>query len=131
MDLEMSVTKRNGREETISFDKILKRVKILGAGKLKINYTTLAMKIIDRLYDKIPTSKIDELTAEQCASLSTLHPDYEILASRILISNHHKNTESDYKTIVAKMYHYKDNKNKQCPLVHDDFYQLVMNNNAK
>ena len=61
-------------KEIISFDKILKRVKILGAGKLQINYTTLAMKIIDRLYDKIPTSKIDELTAEQCASLSTLHP---------------------------------------------------------
>ena len=49
------------------------------------------MKVIDQLYDKIPTTKIDELAAEQCASLSTLHPDYGILSSRIVISNNHKN----------------------------------------
>ena len=69
MDLEMSVIKRSGSKEIISFDKILKRVKNLGENTLKINYTMLAMKIIDRLYDNIPTAQIDELTAEQCASL--------------------------------------------------------------
>ena len=104
MDLEMSVIKRSGNKEIISFDKILKRVKNLGRESLKINYTMLAMKIIDRLYNNIPTSQIDELTAEQCASLSTSHPDYGILASRILISNHHKNTLTDYSTIVSKLY---------------------------
>ena len=83
MDLEMHVIKRNGRKEIISFDKILKRVRILGKNELRINYTSLAMKIIDRLYDDIPTFKIDELTAQQCASLATTHPDYNILASRI------------------------------------------------
>ena len=128
MDLEMSVTKRNGCKEVISFDKILKRIKILGDGSLHINYTTLAMKIIDRLYDGIPTSKIDELTAEQCASLSTIHPDYEILASRILISNHHKNTFNDYKFVVSTLYNYTDSKKQHCPLLHEDFYSVVMEN---
>ena len=47
MDLEMSVIKRSGNKEIISFDKILKRVKNLGENTLKINYTMLAMKIID------------------------------------------------------------------------------------
>ena len=40
MDLEMSVIKRNGEKEVISFDKILKRVKNLGKDELKINYRT-------------------------------------------------------------------------------------------
>ena len=84
------------------------------------------MKIIDRLYDNIPTAYIDELTAEQCASLSTLHPHYEILASRILISNHHKNTSNNYKEIISKIYFHRDQKNKLCPLVHKDFYSIVM-----
>jgi ribose 5-phosphate isomerase RpiB len=46
------------------------------------------MKVIDQLYDTIETSKIDELAAEQCASLSTQHPDFATLAARIIISNH-------------------------------------------
>ena len=126
MDIEMSVIKRNGDKEIISFDKILKRIKNLGKNTLQVNYTTLAMKIIDRLYDDIPTTKIDELTAEQCASLSTSHPDYETLASRILISNHHKNTNADYSIVVSNLYNYKDNKNKPCPSVNKEFYSCVM-----
>ena len=74
---EMHVIKRNGNSEIVSFDKILKRIKNIGSeAKLSINYTALAMKVIDQLYNGIETSKLDELTAEQCASLSTQHPDY-------------------------------------------------------
>ena len=73
----MRVTKRNGELEEIAFDKILSRIKKLGieAG-IKINYQQLVIKVIDQLYDTISTTKIDELAAEQCASLSTMHPDY-------------------------------------------------------
>jgi hypothetical protein len=56
---EMYVTKRTGKTEIISFDKILRRLRRLGTEcNLKINYTTLAMKVIDQLYDKIPSTKI-------------------------------------------------------------------------
>ncbi len=92
MKNEEYVIKRNGEKECISFDKILTRVKKLGGNDLSVNYTSLVQKIIDRLYDEIPTTKIDELTAQQCASLITTHGDYGELASRILTSNHHKNT---------------------------------------
>ena len=86
---EMRVTKRDGQLEDIAFDKILARVKKLGQEvNIQINYSSLAMKVIDQLYDKIETAKIDELAAEQCASLSTNHPDYGTLASRIVVSNH-------------------------------------------
>ena len=88
---EMNVLKRNGSLETVSFDKILQRMKRIGKeAELKLNYTTLAMKVIDQLYDGISTTRIDELSAEQCASLSSTHPDYNILGGRIIISNHQK-----------------------------------------
>ena len=103
MDQEDYVLKRNGETEPMSFDTILKRVKGLGQNNLKVNYSQLTQKIIDRLYDKIPTSLIDELTAQQCASLATTNPDYGTLASRILISNHHKNTESDFFKVCEKL----------------------------
>ena len=91
MSHEEYVIKRNGEKETVSFDKILNRVKNMSKkDNLNINFTSLCVKIIDRLYDSIPTSEIDELTAQQCASLATTHPDYGTLASRILISNHQK-----------------------------------------
>ena len=75
---EMQVRKRNGLYENIAFDKILNRVKILGKENnlMNINYSGLIMKVIDQLYDKIPTSNIDELTAIQCASMCTTHYDY-------------------------------------------------------
>ena len=61
---EMRVTKRDGELQEIAFDKILERVKKLGQeAKININYSSLVMKVIDQLYDKIPTSKIDELAA--------------------------------------------------------------------
>ena len=88
---DMRVTKRNGQLQDIAFDKIITRVKKLGQeANIQINYSSLAMKVIDQLYDKIETTKIDELAAEQCASLSTNHPDYGNLAARIVVSNHQK-----------------------------------------
>ena len=93
--LEMSVVKRSGKHEDVSFDKILKRVKKLGAEAkppIVLNYSQLVMEVIDQLYSGISTSVIDELTAEQCASLCTKHPDYGTLASRVIVSNNHKNT---------------------------------------
>ena len=74
---EENVVKRDGRREIFSFDKILKRLKTLGNDELKINYTNLVKKIIDRLHDNILTTEIDELTAQQCAALITTHYDFK------------------------------------------------------
>lgn len=127
MEREMFVTKRNGERKVVEFDKILRRIKILGkeAG-LTINYTSLAMKVIDQLYDGISTTQIDELSAEQCASLSSTHPDYNILAGRIVVSNHQKNTDSAFTEIVAKLYEFKDKNNIHTPLIDEKVYQLTL-----
>ncbi len=125
MTTEDRVTKRDGRMETISFDKILTRVKNLGNNELNVNYTGLVQKVIDRLYDGIKTTEIDELTAQQCASLSTSHPDYGILASRIMISNHQKNTPDTFKGAMSCLYNFMDINNKHSPLIGDEFWTRV------
>ena len=121
---DMFVLKRNGQREIVSFDKILKRVKKVGTEvNIKINYTTLAIKVIDQLYDGISTSKIDELTGEQCASLSSTHQDYNTLAGRVTVSNHHKNTKSSFFQVVKELHGYKDHHGKVYPLVSEELYR--------
>jgi len=122
----MRVQKRTGILEEILFDKILRRIKKLGLeANIHINYSSLVIKVIDQLYDKIPTTKIDELAAEQCASLSTLHPDYGTLAARIVVSNHHKNTEPLFSNIVNTLYNFKDIHGLNYPLVSQNLWNFV------
>lgn len=125
-DEEMLVKKRNGNMEVIAFDKILRRIKTIGTEVgIKINYTTLAMKVIDQLYNGISTTQIDELSAQQCASLASTHPDYNVLASRITISNHHKNTADSFSQVMTELYEYKDKHGQQSPLVSQELYDVV------
>ena len=126
---EMFVTKRNGDQEIVSFDKILNRVKTIGQQyNLKLNYTGLVMKVIDQLYDKIHTKKIDDLSAEQCASMASIHPDYNTLAGHIAISSHHKDTDESFSKVITKLYEYTDKHGKPSPLVSEELYSLVIQN---
>jgi len=123
---EMKVTKRNNVQEDVSFDKILNRVKIIGKEfNVNINYSLLVMKVIDQLYNGIPTKKIDELTAEQCAAMCTQNPDYGTLASIIVVSNHQKSTPSNFKEVVDKLYNFKDINDNGVPLVSSELYDVV------
>ena len=126
----MRVTKRNGELEEIYFDKILLRVKKLCLeANININHASLVIKVIDQLYDKIPTKKIDELTAEQCASLSTQHPDYNTLAGRVIVSNHHKNTNNKFSEVMKSLYYYVNPiTNKSSPIVSHKLWEIVSNN---
>ena len=99
---EMMVVKRNGKKEIISFDKILKRLRTMGEMAPRLSgviYTSLAMKVIEQLCNDITTTKIDELTAEQCHAMYSIHPDYNMLASRVIISCHHKNTLDSFSKV--------------------------------
>jgi len=123
---EMNVMKRNEQLEIVSFDKILRRMKRIGKEvDLKLNYTALAIKVIDQLYDGISTERIDELTAEQCAALASTHPDYNILCARIIISNHQKNTNTTFATTMTKLSNFKDKHGLICPLISDELYSVV------
>jgi ribonucleotide reductase alpha subunit len=126
-DLDMYVLKRNGKREAISFDKILKRIKSLGKhfNLQHIIFAQLAIKVIDQLYDNIQTTKIDELTAEQCASMSSIHPDYTKLASAIVVSNLHKNTSNCYYETTKKLYDYRDSNNNSFRLINTSIMEII------
>lgn len=123
---EMKVLKRNGEFEYLSFDKILNRIRKLGQeANIHINYQSLVMKVIDQLHDNIPTSKIDELAAEQCAVMSTNHPDYALLAARIVVSNHQKNTDPSFSNVMQSLYQFTDVHDNHYPLVCEELYAFV------
>ena len=129
---DMRVTKRNGQLEDIAFDKILNRIKKLGQeASIHINYSSLTMKVIDQLFDKIQTTKIDELAAEQCASLSAQNPDYGTLASRIVVSNHQKNTEPLFSNVMNVLYNFVNIQKKNMPLVSQKLWEFVNINSVK
>ena len=126
---EMYVTKRSGKSEIVSFDKILKRIKKIGLEVgIKINYTSLVMKVIDQLYNNISTTNIDELSAEQCASMTSIHTDYNVLAGRIIISNHQKNTNPSFSETMTMLYNFKNKKNEHSPLISKELYDIVQSN---
>jgi len=128
LENEMNVTKRNGVLETVSFDKILQRMKRQGKEVgIQVNYTALAMKVIDQLYDGISTIKIDELSAEQCASMASVHYDYNTLAGRIIVSSHQKNTEESFSKVMTELYEFKDTNGKSAQLVSDELMEIVRN----
>ena len=126
VDEDMYVKKRNGNLEIISFDKILKRVKNLGHEfNLSIQYTQLVMKVIDQLYNNIKTSEIDELTAQQCASMASINPDYNRLAGAIAISNLQKNTSSSFYETMKQLANFKDINGKEYNLISKDLMDVV------
>jgi ribonucleoside-diphosphate reductase alpha chain len=98
----MQVVKRSGERNDVSFDKVLQRIRKSSRG-LTVNPDILAQQVLARIVDGIKTSELDELAAQMAASLCTTHPDWGTLASRIAISNHHKNTLGSFSEVVKKL----------------------------
>ena len=129
---DMFVIKRSGKKEVVSFDKILRRIKKVGTEVgIKINYAQIAIKIIEQLYDGITTTQIDELSAEQCASMSSVHPDYAVLASRLIVFNHHKNTDASFTKVMKKLYQHTNKLGKPSPIISHDLYKIVCANSEQ
>lgn len=93
--ISMKVVKRDGSLADVDFNKVQKRI-TLCADVLEVNSTLIAQRTLMRIRDGIKTSELDELAAQLSISLVTTHPDYGILASRIIISNHQKNTNPSF-----------------------------------
>ena len=95
----MRVVKRNGTAETVSFDKVLQRIRRSARG-LAVRPDALTQQVLAQIYDGVKTVELDELSAQLAASLSTTHPDWGTLASRIAISNHHKQTTASFSAVI-------------------------------
>jgi len=130
----MRVTKRNGEQQLVSFDKVTKRLKVLCEmePKLKnVDYTGIAQKVISRIYDGVNTYELDELAAEQCTQKGVDHINYSILASRIAISNNQKRTSPSFSETISILYNNTDVNGKPSPLIADKVYSFVKKNKTK
>lgn len=126
----MYVIKRDGRKESVKFDKITGRVTKMCYGLNPIvDPTKIAMKVIEGVYDGVSTSELDNLAAEIAATNATTHPDYALLASRIAVSNLHKNTKKSFSDTMRDLYEYIDPKTGQnAGLLADDVFEIIRNN---
>lgn len=124
----MFVIKRDGRKQEVKFDKITARIQKLcyGLDSTHVDPVSVAAKVIEGIYDGVTTSELDNLAAEVAAMLTSNHPDYALLASRIAISNLHKSTNKSFSKTINELYHYVDCKTgKDAPLISEEVYQIV------
>ncbi|MEP6713201.1 MAG: ribonucleoside-diphosphate reductase subunit alpha, partial [Ferruginibacter sp.] len=129
----MQVIKRDGKHETVKFDKITARIEKLSYGldRRFVNPVDVAKKVIEGLYDGVTTTELDNLAAETAASLTVKHPDYAQLASRIAVSNLHKNTIKCFSQTMKLLYEYHDSRTgKYLPLLADDVAAIIAENAA-
>ncbi|KAH1245783.1 Ribonucleoside-diphosphate reductase large subunit [Glycine max] len=130
----MYVVKRNGRQETVHFDKITARLKKLSYGLSSdhCDAVLVAQKVCAGVYKGVTTSQLDELAAETAAAMTANHPDYACLAARIAVSNLHKNTKKSFsETIKIMYYHFNERSGLKAPLIADDVYEIIMKNAAR
>ena len=126
----MYVVKRDGRKEAVKFDKITARIiKMCYGLDPLVSPEVVAMKVIEGIYDGVTTTILDNLAAETAAAKTIDHPDYALLASRIAVSNLHKETKKTFSEVMYDMHNYIDPKtNQPASLVADDVFQIIMEN---
>lgn len=115
----MQVVKRNGNSESVSFDKITTRISSLCNG-LIVDPISISKETINGMYNGIKTQELDNLSADICASKTHHHPDYNVLASRISVSNIHKQTETDFLKVTECLF--------DAGIVPSNYFNFVSNN---
>jgi ribonucleoside-diphosphate reductase alpha chain len=130
MDQHLYVIKRDGQRVPISFDQITERIRSLSANLEYVNPDLVAQKVCSQLQNDMKTSDLDEFAAETCAMMqSRYHPNYGMLAARILVDNHHKNTPSTLLECIETLYHdleIIDYKYHDIVCTHSHSYQLMI-----
>src|ERR1700755_2180293 len=123
----MYVIKRNGKKESIKFDKVTARLEKLSYSLSPlVNVIDVAKKVIEGIYDGVPTTELDNLAAETAASLTTKHPDYALLASRIAVSNLHKNTTKSFSDTMQLLHDCTDPvTGRKMPLIAEDVMAII------
>jgi len=129
----MYVQKRDGRRESVYFDKITSRISKLcyGLDVKFVDPVAISQKVIQGVYPGVTTTELDELAAQTAASFATHHPDASILAARISVSNLHKMTNKTFSDTIHGLYKCIHPKTKEsAPLISEEVYKVVMENKS-
>jgi ribonucleoside-diphosphate reductase alpha subunit len=121
----MYVIKRNGDKENVRFDKITNRIEKLLYDIDDIDATLITQKICNRIFPGITTTELDNLASQVCMSMVTENSNFGILGSRIVISNHQKNTKESFLEVIKELLNNKDIHGNSSQLVSDELVQIV------
>ncbi|MEM1136392.1 MAG: ribonucleoside-diphosphate reductase subunit alpha [Bacteroidota bacterium] len=130
----MYVIKRDGRRESVKFDKITARIEKLcySLDQRYVSAIEIAKKVINGLYDGVTTIALDNLAAETAATMATKHPDYAQLAARIAISNLHKVTSKSFSNTMKRLYTYVDPKTgENASMISKEAYEIIRKNASR
>jgi ribonucleoside-diphosphate reductase alpha subunit len=120
----MFVIKRGGKKEIVYFDKITNRLKKLMYDIDDIDPVLITQKLCSRIVSGITTTELDNLASQICMSMLTVNPNYGILGARISISNHQKNTDDNFLTVLSKLKNNKDIHDEISPMINEELFML-------
>jgi ribonucleoside-diphosphate reductase alpha subunit len=121
----MFVVKRDGRKEQVKLEKITKRITRVTKDLKNVDSMEIVQKTISGLYDGVTSRELDNLAIETAAYLSSRHPEYDKLATRLAVTALHKETDSQFSTVIEKLYNVKDSRGKNVPMIADDVYKII------
>jgi ribonucleoside-diphosphate reductase alpha chain len=120
----MYVIKRNNQKEPVKFDKITSRLQKLIDFE-DVDPIIITQKLTTRIYPGITTTELDILASQICMAMVTDHPNYGVLGGRIAISNHQKNTDKSFLTVVEKLANNRDINGELSPLINDEIIRIA------
>jgi ribonucleoside-diphosphate reductase alpha subunit len=129
-NMSMYVVKRSGEKEAVAFEKVQERIVKASEG-LAVNAIKVAQGVLTRLMDGITTTELDTIAANLAFSWSTTHPDYGVLAGRIAISSHQKNTPTTMLECVETLHAVRDRAGAPASLLSDEFVAVVRAHGAE
>lgn len=127
----MFVFKRDGRKEPVRFDKITARIQRLcyGLDTEHVDCVAVTQRVISGVYQGVNTIELDNLAAETAAYMTTIHPDYAILAARIAVSNLHKQTTKQFSQVAKELFEYINPKTgKHAPMISEETFEIITKN---
>ncbi|QBM85920.1 ribonucleoside-diphosphate reductase subunit M1 [Metschnikowia aff. pulcherrima] len=127
----MFVFKRDGHKEPVRFDKITARIQRLcyGLDTEHVDAVAVTQRVISGVYQGVNTIELDNLAAETAAYMTTIHPDYAILAARIAVLNLHKQTTKQFSQVLRILYEYINPKTDvHSPMISKETYDIICEN---
>ncbi|PSK34659.1 ribonucleoside-diphosphate reductase large chain 1 [Candidozyma pseudohaemuli] len=127
----MYVYKRDGHKEPVRFDKITARVQRLcyGLDTEHVDAVAITQRVISGVYQGVNTIELDNLAAETAAYMTTIHPDYAILAARIAVLNLHKQTTKQFSQVAKILWEYVNPKTDlHSPMISKETYDIICEN---
>lgn len=127
------VTKKDGRVEEFSADKLRKRMDQLmdGLAKEYMGLDACLSKVSAYAHSGITTAELDNLLAETAAYLNMLHPDCGKLAARVAVTALHKRTKSAFSDTIEVLYRYVGVNGEDAGLIANDVYEIVQKNKER